>query len=918
MIKRHMCTVLLVLSLLCNHALADTACEVNNGKNQDFRNFPTTPNDTILNSRNDGVADTCVINGEQIRTFDYSSGLTVNITKSPIQLLYMNTYIFGGLTVNGNDSSNGLFIIGSEFGSTIEGNVNIINKGKLELVSFNNSSSTPRFHYDNAIINIENNSALQIDYNTSNITGYYMSLRALTGEGETIMNNFGPKRDFEQGSLYIHTKDNDNYVYNGDFVTSNGKAIESLHIDGPGKWTFTGEIRNAGTGGTIGFTDGFEYIEVNRGSTLEITTKPFIYGSRVDIGGTLIFNQSFDDTVSGAEFNGDGKIIKKGTSNVSLAGINSSFRGDIHIEEGTLSLIGSANLSNSGWLYINDGTTLNVSQGGNTRAINRIAGAGRIELGNSTIYRIIQLAPGDNGIGVLYVNGPGTLDFSNTKVSIELDPTLSAIPKEGLTHDSVIATSKINVNKTTTIGLYNLQTNASPDEFIHGKRFTVLRAGSGLSSLTEAQIKEDPQSFNPFIEVDTSKTTITDTDVTVEFGIKTVQQATETIARIDTKAVNVASENKQLAAAQYIQKVTGLTGTQAPSEKQLENNSFFQGLTGLDLANMASNNNPEAYASNMSVALEFNSLVANAVFDSGLSKITSRNLTQVINPDTKKRLWLSTLNTNGKVDGDPGKTGNYEYSQSLLLLGLDVFNQSQQTLGFFVGTGNPELKEHDHINQKFNADSWLVGSYFNWQFNSRYRMNTMMFLSQNDFESKRANINTSGQSTSPSESQYKQTLLTLGIQVEDVFKQSDSLLLASIFGFNYTYLDQGAIKESRGGEDYDYEIDSADAQSLVLVAGLDTLIEASIAEKPGYVDFRIRYEFDITANRKETHDLDAGLAGQNKDEFSGQNRGPHALMFGAGYNINLTKSFNLRTDASYTIRSEGHDYCAGLNLAYLF
>ncbi len=164
---------------------------------------------------------------------------------------------------------------------------------------------------------------------------------------------------------------------------------------------------------------------------------------------------------------------------------------------------------------------------------------------------------------------------------MDIDPTLAAGNAPGVTHDQLHIQGPVSAGLTPSITLYDKQNAGSISEFLNGREFTVVSAGSGLSAFTPSAINEDTSSFHAFIGADPETTKITDTEITVKFGIKTVQQVVSTVstAVIPTPAGGSStgsSKNKANAAQQLIQTSLGLSGNQKPTEAQLLSHTALQ------------------------------------------------------------------------------------------------------------------------------------------------------------------------------------------------------------------------------------------------------------------------------------------------------------------------------------------------------
>ncbi len=157
-----------------------------------------------------------------------------------------------------------------------------------------------------------------------------------------------------------------------------------------------GSVTLAGTG-TVIFVQANSYTGgtfINAG-TLSGTTVG-IQGNITD-NSNLVFNQNFDGTYAG-NISGNGNVLFQGTGRVTMTGTNNT-TGNTTISSGTYVVNGSSSSATT----VNSGGTL--------------AGTGTI---NADVTNSGNLAPGNNGIGTLTVNGNFTSNPGST-TSIEIN-----------------------------------------------------------------------------------------------------------------------------------------------------------------------------------------------------------------------------------------------------------------------------------------------------------------------------------------------------------------------------------------------------------------------------------------------------------------------------------------------------------------
>jgi len=900
---------------------ADTACEVtiSNSGLIDARSIPSSPTETVLNGRTDGNTALCTLINLQGTNFSYPNGLTINTNGTQLKVANTTIDIKNQLVVDGNGVDNGLATLQADRSTTIQGPVTIRNKGNLKLITHNTRSSGTRLHTKDAYFSIDADSELQAEYKLGDTTGDTLFVGAISGSGDLRLSNSGTTT--RTGTIYISNGDGQDYTFDGDIFYEQQQAPE-LRKYGTGNFTFNGNITNTTTNNP-GFNDGFDTIWVSEGS-VTTTTNAFIQGTdvRLSNGTSLIFDQSFSGEAAGARFEGEGTIYKRGAGIVALGGITNAYRGGVVIEEGTLSLSRGASLGDARIIDIQASTTLDISglNGSNT-SLGRVKGSGTIALGTKDVSRVIKISPG-NSIGTLNATGTGNFSLHATEIDIEMDPTQAAGDVAGTTHDQLNIQGSVSTGVTPLIKLIDVQNGVSPSAFLNGREFTIITAGSGLSSISVSDIVEDQSSFHAFVGADPSTVTISDTEIKVQFGIKTVQQAVTGIAQTPVTKPNGgtskgSSKNKTTAAKQIIQQTTGLTSTQAPTQAQLVSVPILQSLTGAKLANTANNNNPEAYSSNLSVNLEYANFMGSLVMDRAAGRgIAVREFDQSF--AKRGDLWANFEHANGSVDGKEGHTGGFDYTLSAILIGKDIVHSATRKSGVFFGASASKLDEHDHINQEIDGDVFQVGAYRAHELIDGSIFSAMFSGFYGDFESERRNISINTSVAPSSESDFDAFGFTLGALFGkdlDAFKDTSWRLTPSA-GLAFTYVRQSSINEKNGGANYDYEIDETSADALVMSLGIDSTYDLSNGEQSLLADLSARYEYDALAEHDSTHDIQASIGGQTKDSFVGQNRGTHGLVFGVGLLSDLSPKLTLGAGYDYATRSGGRDSSIGLDLSY--
>jgi len=902
------CAAVALLGGSISPAMADdTACEVTLGGSGliDTRSFPTTSGDTVLNGRNDGNPATCIISSVgTLSTVNYPNGLLINSGGTGLVIGNVESDIANGFVIDDGGIGTGLVTFNADQVTRISGPVDIRNSAKLKLITYNTRSSGTRLLVPEAYFNIAAGSELQLEFKLGDTTGSEISVGAIQGDGDLRLFNAG--KTTEHALIFINNRDDQDYTYSGDIYYSD-QSLPSITKNGKGTFTFTGDVKKA-SGDSVGFTDGFHLITINDGA-FETTTEAFVLGTRVFLqGGDLILNQATDGSTRGAQFIGNDAIYKRGVGAVSLANIDSLFKGNVFIEEGSLGLLSDASLAASNSITIDNGALLDLSQISSSTRLSRVVGSGTIVLGTKNVSQIVSIEPG-NSIGTLSVTGTGNFNIGGALIKLEMDPTRAPGNVPGTTHDLLQVQGNVTLGAAPLIQLVDTQQAASPTAFLNGREFTVLTAAGGLAGISPSAIQEDPGSFHAFVGADPESTIITDTSISVKFGTKTVAQASKTAGKISGGS----SQNTGNSAQQYLQQTTGLSGNQQPTQQQLQTNPALQNLTSGNLSLAASNNNPEAYSSNLTITLEYADLVANSAMDHasgagiGLQQLDGTSVGD-------GRVWIDAAYVDGDIDGSDNHTGAFGYNLGTFVIGSDLIRDEKNTFGVFGGAGQANMDEHDNIRQDIDSTFLHLGAYNQYRFSNGYRLSGLLGIFKGDYESSRQNIDTNGLAAPRSDADFSSYGATIGAKLFKSYAASPSVVLTPSLGLTFTRIKQDAINEENGGTLYDYRIEKTEADAVVLGVGLDTSYALQESSTPMVADFRVRYEYDAYAGRNDTHDISAGLEGQPSSSFVGQNRGEHGLILGAGITGRAGESTTVGGGVLYALHSNGSEISLGANV----
>ena len=383
--------------------------------------------------------------------------------------LYVGYSGTGTLTISGTGTVSvgggaGPVTIASQAGSvgTLNFGTNGGSAGTLSAgtIAFGSGAGVINFNQTNATTlsgSISGNGTVnQLGTGTTTLTGNNSYTGTTTISAGTLQignggasGTLGTTNVIDNGTLALNRSD---VVTLGNTISGTGAFIQK----GTGTTTLTGNNSYTGTttisAGTLQIGNG------GASGTLGTTN--------VIDNGTLALNRS-DVVTLGNTISGTGAFIQKGTGTTTLTG-NNSYTGTTTISAGTLKLGAGASLASTN---INLGTmasqgTLDLTgkSSGYTVATNQaLSGSGSVTMAASqtlTIASGANLAPGNNGSGVLTVNGSLTL-ATNSSTSMEVTGTNAAGASGGFDQIAV-KLGNFSAGGTLTINISGLVLSSTP------------------------------------------------------------------------------------------------------------------------------------------------------------------------------------------------------------------------------------------------------------------------------------------------------------------------------------------------------------------------------------------------------------------------------------------------------------------------
>ncbi len=208
--------------------------------------------------------------------------------------------------------------------------------------------------------------------------------------------------------------------------------------------------------------------------------------------------------------------------------------------------------------------------------------------------------------------------------------------------------------------------------------------------------------------------------------------------------------------------------------------------------------------------------VQNGPAASGAFETSNRK--DVSNSCADRRWWIDALGVSGNVDGENG-LGIFDYSVSALLLGADLLTSDNTVAGLFAGIGRSSMDEHDQVDQDFSSDDYHLGAYGRVA-TGEWGIAAVLGISSGQADASRDNPSLGGFTGGVAKSEFDQTGFQASVQGKRSWALKKGANIASVLGLNYGRIKQGSAEETGGG-DFNYDVASADAESLTASAGVE-------------------------------------------------------------------------------------------------
>lgn len=489
-------------------------------------------------------------------------------------------------------------------------------------------------------------------------------------------------------------------------------------------------------------------------------------------------------------------------------------------------------------------------------------------------------------------------------------------------------------------GLVNLDngatTDADPSITLGGSMPALLTAAlvnrPSTNSPVSVQLAELPVQalvIQPSVTPSHQATTITQIVVEPDNGNTVETQVTITpdnnggaTQTVTTTTTTPGGGSSQTTNTSTLQPATGSKNLQSAANLLANSLSNGNAATINNLGALTSNQLPshlnsfhaEPYSSNMTVALEQNEAVMNAVLShaSTHSNVSSGAKSTVV--ETKTRWWMDASYTEGDVNGEKG-LGSFEYSLTQVTIGADFFESSDTgNAGAFFSYGTHSMDEHDSVSQDADSDVFHLGLYL-YHSMDRWDISGLAGYSYGDNESSRQVILANSSATP--EASFSSHSFYTGFKAGYKWYENERVLLTPELGLNYIYYQQESFTES-GDASLSLIVDKADAQAIIFSAGLDVRFAAVNTAKTIFPISFVRFEHDAYANKNNEHDIKAALKSNAdfKTTFVGQGRGENAVLLGLGLASEISSNLQVNGGLVYADSSHGNEWSAGVNIGF--
>lgn len=567
----------------------------------------------------------------------------------------------------------------------------------------------------------------------------------------------------------------------------------------------------------------------------------------------------------------------------------------------------NSSISSTDLVEIYAGTTVTIDAGTSLNAYDMdvagtLAGSGTYNGLQFSLKNSGVLAPGAS-IGTLTLNSDLQFD-AGSKIISEVDPAASQ------NADLVTAAGNVMGINDTTFQIEAARSGLTAQDYVAGGTYRVL---DGASVDGDAPTIAAGASLPALSNVVVANTPTANGYVDIEFqALPVVALAQATHAPQSQSAQNVVSNVA----------TTANTNSTSTLQNGSQIGTAVNKLTGSQLSQF-SLVHAEPYSSNLTVGLERQNLLSNTVMDHavGAGEFTGNlGCGDLANTSGKnaRRGWGDVRYVSGSVDGD-SNLGSFDYNISQFIVGVDVAGDCNSGIGVFMAGGDADMDEHDEVNQTFSNSTVSIGLYGHRILENDLQITGSLGVGLGKSETTRVMPSTIGQFTGgTATADFDTHEAFAGFRVHRSYAPTNTrnFFLSPSIGVTYLYTKMDQVQETGTG-DFIYQIDSADAESLIFSPGIDlTWPLASARNMPSAISASFRYEYDALADKNGAHEVTATSPIFGTTTQVGQNRGAHGARLGVSYSRQIGKnSFaGISYDAAWNSNATEHRLAANVTL----
>jgi len=633
-------------------------------------------------------------------------------------------------------------------------------------------------------------------------------------------------------------------------------------------------------------------LQLKNGSVLNISNKNFL------IEDSILADQGEVNIKSNSTLDYKGNYI----SRLSTLNMNIDHGGKFKIlDKGFFVLNNISGIQNTNMSIKNDGIIL---------VDGYLSGSGTILGSGITLIEENGIITPDYSFGSYH----GKLKFENTLgfnkgtylLTLDVDSNMNEL------NDKIFYVDKnIDINNDMKIKLNYTGKNGRSAVDFQGKKFTVIQSDSAASQGTiigdfsNITVIDDPN-LPALLYFDVSdEQTNGNKDITLVGEVQGVNTLTNHVG-------NKTHNSKQVV---NILPPTTTSGNQPPLSSGAQKlQSALLTMTNAQVYQNLNSLHAEPYSSHLTVGLEQNDLFLNMIIDRSLpkGKAYTGHIEEI---NLQNNMWFDIGYKEGKVSSED-ELGNFKYSLTNVILGGDLYKEDQLILGAYGGYGKHKMREHDLVTQDFETDSYHLGGYGSYIYKDLIFTGVFGYAYGNNQSERDVVV---GSESGTSKDRFDSHSIYTGIRGAYPIEIAPKTILTPNAGLSYSYLYQEEVVES-GFDMADFKVDSTSADSFISSVGLNLTYDGVISSTPVRPMTFVRYEHDWSAAKDSTHDVRAGFVHtpDSMATFTGQNRGKNLVLVGIGVEVEVTPTFLIGMELSYSDDTNGEETGVGFNLEYLW